>query len=387
MWRRGKRWPESPRAQSGRQTGLGGERSLPRFLEKARRARGSEGTVVILAWPAYANCSLNPYTSLLYSSLSARIRVVEFSWSNALLQRADIFHLHWPETMLHGGGIKRVFRLSAYAVVLCAMAIRRTKVVWTVHNVRSHESTWPLGERLMWWMTSKRLAGTIHLTRSSVVEATRRFPRLARTPAAVIPHGIYTAPQGPSGAASKARPDGITQMPQVLWFGRIRAYKGIDSLITACLEDKSASWTAAVAGLADDEALLAEIREQIGGSDRVRLRPGHLTEQELDSELAASMLVCLPYRSIHNSGSAFRALSSARPVLLPDAPSTRELQEAVGAEWVKLFEGELTPEAVRSALASAPRGGAPNLDAFSWEQIASSTELFYDRLVHKLADR
>ena len=72
----------------------------------------------------------------------------------------------------------------------------------------------------------------------------------------------------------------------------------------------------------------------------------------------------LPYRQVTNSGSAVLALSARRPILGPRMGSLPEVQQLVGEDWVRLYEGSLSHTHLAEAIgwAAAPR--RPRCSAF-----------------------
>jgi hypothetical protein len=59
-----------------------------------------------------------------------------------------------------------------------------------------------------------------------------------------------------------------------------------------------------------------------------------------------------------------------------------ELQGVVGADWVRTYDGALTREVLREALAWAERStGRPNLDRLDWTAIARQTLELYRTVV------
>jgi beta-1,4-mannosyltransferase len=94
--------------------------------------------------------------------------------------------------------------------------------------------------------------------------------------------------------------------------------------------------------------------------------------------LRAADLVVLPYTEILNSGSALLALSFDRPILVPAIGAIPELYELAGGDWVRLYEGELTPELLSDAMRWAKQRSpdefehAP-LDALDWNRLARLT--------------
>ena len=98
---------------------------------------------------------------------------------------------------------------------------------------------------------------------------------------------------------------------------------------------------------------------------------------------SAADLVVLPFSDIMHSGSAILALSFNKPVLVPARGSLPELQALVGTEWVRTYEGELTPEILTAALEwtkNSRRKPRPNLSSFEWPHIVQATVDLYSRL-------
>ena len=107
-----------------------------------------------------------------------------------------------------------------------------------------------------------------------------------------------------------------------------------------------------------------------------------MPDSELVSHLREADLAVFPYREVSSSGAAIFALSAGRPILASDQPAFRELQSIIGGDWVTLYDGELTANVLEAAARRARRlicaGGAPSLNALSWETIADQTIEFYE---------
>jgi glycosyltransferase involved in cell wall biosynthesis len=111
----------------------------------------------------------------------------------------------------------------------------------------------------------------------------------------------------------------------------------------------------------------------------VRLALEHVPDDDIQRYLRAADLVVLPFRDITNSGSALLALSFDRPVLVPALGAMGELQALAGADWVRTYDEDLTPDLLARALDWAVRRppGAPRLDALEWPEIARQTLSVY----------
>src|SRR6185295_18271096 len=99
------------------------------------------------------------------------------------------------------------------------------------------------------------------------------------------------------------------------------------------------------------------------------VRTDPLPEAELEQAIDGGDAVVLSYRDVLNSGATFLALSRNRPVLAPRLGSLPELHERVGADWLSLYEGPLTPAIIGDFVARARRrqgNGQPDLAAYDW---------------------
>ena len=101
-------------------------------------------------------------------------------------------------------------------------------------------------------------------------------------------------------------------------------------------------------------------------------------ESDMQKFLRASDLIVLPYTEILNSGAAILALSFDRPILVPRWEALPDLQEIVGPNWVRLYDGELNPDIIRSSIQwvrtrqVGPDAHAP-LEELNWDHIAQLT--------------
>jgi len=91
--------------------------------------------------------------------------------------------------------------------------------------------------------------------------------------------------------------------------------------------------------------------------------------------LRAADLVVLPYTETINSGSALLALSFDRPTLVPAMGAVPDLYQLTGDNWVRRYEGELTPKILSDAIRwtqERPQGefDRPFLDKPDWNGLA-----------------
>lgn len=318
----------------------------------------------------------NPYVVMLRRALDATpgVEVATFTWARALSGRYDVFHAHWPETLLSARDpFRRMARRALFSAFVLRLWITRTPVVRTAHNLAPHSPVSRV-EAVLLRRLERRSVLVIRLNEQTPVAA----GLLART----ILHGHY---RDWFDAPRSARPT-----PQhVAFVGLIKPYKNVESLISLVREAVASGRgiTLEVAGQPADAELGASLRRAARNVPEIGLRLEHLDDPDLVGVVGRAQLVVLPYRELHNSGAALLALSLDRPVLLPDNEVTSRLAEEVGAAWVLRYDGDLGSAEILSALdatGSLPAGARPDLSRREWggvgaEHLAAYREAWASR--------
>lgn len=316
----------------------------------------------------------NPYITMLDSALTAEptIEHLRFSWRTALTTRVDVLHLQWPETLLQGSTrAKRLARRIAMRMLLIKLRMTGGVIVRTVHNLSAHESVAPPTRKLL-DRIERDTAHRIVLNASTPVDG---------SPSTLIPHGHYR-----DWFASITPSDAVPG--QLGYFGLVRPYKGLETLLEAysALVGRDGGISLRIGGSPTSPEIAGSIRRAAEGVPRVRTSLHFLDDAELVEIATTSQLVVLPYRAMHNSGSALAALSLNRPVLVPDNETNRALRDEVGDGWVLTFEGELDADALSSALADLqqPHPATPDLSARGWDEVGRAHSRAYHRALGKV---
>ena len=344
----------------------------------------------ILARPAFKDRHKNPYTWLLYSHIKDLGTDVEQDSPLRLLQNNyAIWHLHWPENGLNKENKVNAFARTQALLLQIDWARRRNvKIVWTVHNLGAHEQLHPKLEAWFWNAFIQRLDGYIALSKVAMETAQERFFGLKNLPGFVIPHGHYRGEYPDHMTSQEARASlGIPPLSKVLLFcGQIRPYKNLLQLIHAFRQLPDLEGVLYIAGRPHPPAFIELLETEAALDPRVQLHPSFIPKDKVQVYLRAADLVILPYREILNSGSALLALSFDRPILVPRKGSLSELQAQVGEEWVRTYDGEITPlqieEALEWALSTSRSKQAP-LEAFGWKELSQRTIDVYKTVMTK----
>ncbi|MDO8108562.1 glycosyltransferase [Isoptericola sp. b441] len=196
-------------------------------------------------------------------------------------------------------------QLVAYHVMLSVLG-RGTRTVALVHNVLPHEPS-PVDRPLVSAFLRRVDAVLVHTTEQA--ELARELG--AADPVTILlPSNIEAHPH--RAAPARTSPDDPLE---VLFFGLVRPYKGVDVLVRAAAEVPQVRLT--VAGeFWSDPAELASLAHELGAGDRVSLRAGYVPTEQLEELFGASHVVALPYRDATGSGNIRLALEQGVPVVV-----------------------------------------------------------------------
>jgi beta-1,4-mannosyltransferase len=318
----------------------------------------------------------NPYIIQLVDSLSPHAVVRYFSWTRGLFGRYDVFHLHWPEVMVRRDApLQRWSAMARFALLMFRLTLqRRIAVVRTLHNLGSHESG-GLVERLLLAWCDRRTDHWIGLNSQT--------PAPSRGELTVILHGDYRTwfERYPLPPVTSGR---------ILYFGLIRPYKGVDTLLGGFASTTDPGLSLRIVGKPVNAELTALVADAVRADGRISARLEYVDDEALAAEIGQAQLIVLPYQDMHNSGALLLALSLGRPALVPRAAVTMALAGEVGADWVHTYSGPLTGAVLNQALSGAEAGpgpqkaaAEPNLDQRSWTLIGAQHAALYRSLVDR----
>lgn len=306
------------------------------------------------------------YSSHMAAVESEQVGIEFFSWPRALLGRYDAFHLHWPEHLVGtGSGWRQKARTVLTRLLIMKLKLQRVPVVRTLHNLVPHDSRMSPTLRSISEQFEALTVQEVHL-----VEEPGRRTTASTT---LIPHGSYREPFGGLGR-SEVVPGRVT------YFGLLKKYKGIESLLAAFATLSDDALSLRVVGKPVDPDLKAAITRASSDDGRMSARFAFVTDRELVEEVSASELIVLPYEEMHSSGSVLVALSLDRHVLIPDSPTGRALQQEAGSNWVSLYSGVLSGSDIEAALMLARRneaGSRPDLSDREWTLVRERHRAVY----------
>jgi beta-1,4-mannosyltransferase len=283
--------------------------------------------------------SPNPYIGLLQEALSLeRVETIPLTARGACTAQAA--YVHWSiDTLTSKRSL--VPHALRFLSLLMIVRARGKPVVWTVHNLRGHEQVDELWARIVRALFVRLITGWTSLSSAACDDIVAAYPRLARLPRRLTPHGLYRR-RGPTLTPSAARQRlGIPDADAVLvHFGRLRPYKNTMSLIDVVMA--SSGLHLVVAGPCGSAELREALDRASRRSDQVSLHLGYVPEEEVATYFAAADCAVMAYDGGLNSGVALLSLTHGTPALLPRRPQFEELQVRFGDRLVRLFEEPLT---------------------------------------------
>jgi glycosyltransferase involved in cell wall biosynthesis len=291
-------------------------------------------------------------------------------------ERPDVLHFEWIVLPL----------LDAFFLPRLA---RLVPIVLTVHNsVPFHGKG---SSALMLKGQDKALHGFDHFIPHT--EAIRDYLLRQGIPAErmdLLPHPAVRLPRDPAvAAAAAARPPGAPV--EILFFGSIKAYKGVDVLVRAGLElaRRRRDFKITIAGkpFFDMQPLEAEVAAA-GAAGLIDFELGHLPEATLGARLEAADIVVFPYREIDASGAFACASQFGKPIV---ASELGVFAEPMVRDHLRLVPPE-DPQALADALetliadpaaraAWRARSEALNDVMYTWERFAADCLALYRRLL------
>lgn len=243
------------------------------------------------------------------------------------------------------------FFAPALATVVAPLRRRGTRVVWMVHNARPHEASAAWRPLLTLGMRPEDTC----LTHAESELAALRALGVHATLRPVTHPAPATMPRAADRIAARQALGLADGEVTFLFFGYVRAYKGVDVLLDALarLEADGPPWRAVVAGewyVDRSEADRAVARPPLAG--RVSILDRYLPRDEAARLFAAADVVVLPYRAGTQSGVVPLAYAHGRGVVTTRVGG---LSEAVHDDTGILVPPE-DPVALAAALEGVRRG-------------------------------
>jgi glycosyltransferase involved in cell wall biosynthesis len=321
----------------------------------------------LIVFPYYRD---NPYLNMLYlipSTEGWQIEepelLEEFLPLLPDLVAGDVINLHWTARIMQREPTREA-ALDSRAKFMNALTeakLRGIKTSWTVHNLLPHEGNYlDLETELANFIADT--VDIVHVMNPDTANLVAEHYTLPESKIVHIGHSSYWGVYDQSNNQSSARSHfGIpSEVPVVLYLGRIRPYKGLTALVGAysALQSATPETVLMLGGKATPQDI-EDLKALLPQSANIIARYEYIPADDLPLWFAAADVAVFPYEQILNSGSIEMAVSFGLPVVLPNLPA---LQAGYGGQpWVSFYDSRAadTNEAMAgSVLAALGNDGA-----------------------------
>jgi beta-1,4-mannosyltransferase len=341
----------------------------------------SVGRIRVVMFPGTGNKNENRYIDVLVASLREH-GVDVASWNKSFsLQRANIFHVHWPQVIADIRDRRFQLFRGHWIAWQFFWTIRRIKreggrVVWTVHDLVPHAPSRRgpsfVDALMVRFMATVDLVLT--LTQAGEGDIRRAMPILKDVPIALARHPHYRGVLGSGRYDRELRSKfGINPGQTAFAFiGSLRANKRPDVVARAFRELNKDDTFLIMAGAAS-EKMVTSINSVVGSLHNVSLDFRRIPEDKIIDLYSVSDVLVFPGTDYFNSGTVYTSLSLGVPVIAAWSLPNLEIQQLVGERWLYLYRGEFsweTLDAASQVLMDRRLGMQCDLSAFSPEVCA-----------------
>jgi glycosyltransferase involved in cell wall biosynthesis len=233
---------------------------------------------------------------MLYSEFSSEL--VEFKWTR-VFNNPDVFHIHWPETFLSSKSIIK-YTVGALGViaVLLNYRFRGIPIVWSVHNMRPHNSRY-------FFLNNLFYACLYRLVNHFIVMNEFQMKSLPKNRVSLLRHGM-------TFKQDIFKSNNHNSNKYFLMFGSISRYKNHIEVINFWKRNVS-DYTLKISGWCNDNNYLEELR-QAADIASIEINSAFITEDKLNHLIDDSVAVIINYGQ-NNSGVMYKTIERGTPLL------------------------------------------------------------------------
>ncbi|MCY7289397.1 MAG: glycosyltransferase, partial [Cryobacterium sp.] len=215
---------------------------------------------------------------------------------------------------------------------------RGGKLIWTLHNKLPHEVEYRDEEIALTEFLLDR-ASRVHILSAGTEIAVADVMRIPPDKITLIKHSSYVGvyDQSLSRESARGRFGVGADDFAVLFFGQMRPYKGLDTLLgaAALAQAKGKQLVVLMAGKTKPEEIEG-IEALIPADVRVVREYSYVDDENTQDWFRAADIAVFPYRDILNSGSVHLAATFGLPTALPAGDHV--LRQFGDQEWVRFFD-------------------------------------------------
>ncbi|QMU64041.1 MAG: glycosyltransferase [Flavobacteriaceae bacterium] len=268
----------------------------------------------------------NPYQHLMIEGLNSFQKLdVSLGINNRFLgifltvakYKPDYIHFDWINSYYY----RRTFFLTLLGIpifliqIIIAKYLYKVALVWTLHNIRPHDSKHIIIHKLCRRFFAKHVKWIRVFSKDSIKRAEKELN--VKDKFFVCPEGSYVSYYKNNSGKKESRKK--LQIDEgaflYLYLGYIKPYKGIEDLIKVFEELKTSSKKLIIAGNPINKEYFHEIYKD---DDDIIFINRFINNDELQYFYNASDIIVLPFKKIENSGSTILAMGFKKPILAPN---------------------------------------------------------------------
>jgi len=340
----------------------------------------------------------NPYIAqLIYNLKKVNIELVLPSNSSSktfflpLLffpEKVDFVHFHWLHPFfLDTNKFINTFKVLIIILQILFLKLMKVKIVWTIHNLKNHENTNLIFERICSIVVAELSNAIIAHCQIAKEKAVRRFFIRNQDKVFVVPHGNYiNYYENKIEKASARKRLGVKESNLVfLFLGAIRPYKGVFELIDIFNKLPNEKIELVIAGRVhnDSQEMTELLQQKIAHDPRIKFFPGFIPTDEVQIYMNACDAVIFPYKDILTSGAVLLAMSFGKACIAPCQGCIGEVLDDFGAFLYEIDDTNGLTKAMNSAIEKQQQlfvMGQHNFklaQKYNWQSIAEMTADVY----------
>lgn len=341
--------------------------------------------------PFYAE---NPYQANLQKQLEilgcivfrARPGLKGF-FNNQQVRESEIIHFHWTHPYVLRGALMIVLVKMAYFLNnLRKLKKEKKKVIWTVHNISSHNRKYYMFEILFLKNFIKLIDGFSVHNQYTKEQLIKRF-KIDASKIFTIPHANYIDaytgfPDAPDMNADILKLASTNKRTFML-FGHIRAYKGALDVIASFKKLNKNKNQLIICGKVGDDQSVSLLKEAIGEYSNILLYPKFVKDEEIKRFFNIADIMLYPYKDITTSGSLILGMSFAKACLCADVGDMKSLVGTYSTfKSQEEFESKITEFSQLSTheLVKMGRRNYDKVKPYTWESMAVKTMEMYNQV-------
>jgi beta-1,4-mannosyltransferase len=243
------------------------------------------------------------------------------------LNDADVIHYHWFEPyILSKNPIKIILKIIVFLIRLKQLK-KTKKYIWTAHNLKSHESKYPLLEQFFLKKFVKMMDG-ISVHNLFAKEKLMQEYGVVSEKIHIIPHANYINAYPEADEKKK-----ITIKDKLgidsnkftfLFLGYIRPYKGVLDVISAFKELGLTNAQLIICGNISINEERKVIEKEIYKENNIKLVSHYINDEDMSSYLALADVMVYPYKDILTSGGLLLGMSYKKACIASNVGSMPE---------------------------------------------------------------